>query len=486
MDVYRNNLKIKFYLGTLSILLMIFCAGAVPAISSTGAPDTFAPLAEKASPSVVNISVEKVSEVGSQGGMPFNSPSPYGGDDPFQDFLKRFFGDNMPRKYKERGLGSGFIIDKNGYILTNNHVVEGTDKIEVTLNDDADNKVYKAKIIGRDPKTDIALIKIDADLDVEPLELGNSEKVRVGDWVVAIGSPFGLGHTVTAGIVSAKYRKIGMGAYDDFIQTDASINPGNSGGPLLSTDGKVIGINAAIFSQSGGNVGIGFAIPINMVKDLLPQLKKGKVVRGWLGVMIQEITPELKDSLGLKDEKGALVSDVTKDSPADEAGLERGDVIISMDGKEIEEMSDLPYMVAKTPVGTNVKFKLIRDGKEITKEAKIAEAKEETPSMEGNDHKKEGPQLGMSLMENSTQYERQYNLPDSRGLIVTGIMPGGLAAQAGIQQGDIILEMDKKPIKDMNDFMERMSKYKTGDTILFLIKRQTGSFFVTIKLEEED
>jgi serine protease Do len=274
MDADRNNLRIKIYTETLLILLFILCAGAVPVMGNPGDPGSFASLAEKASPSVVNVSVEKVAEVGSAGGMPFGSPSPYGGDDPFQDFMKRFFGDNMPKKYKERGLGSGFVIDKAGYILTNNHVVEGTDKIEVTFNDD-NKKVYKAKIVGRDPKTDIALIKIDADLDVEPLELGDSEKVRVGDWVVAIGCPFELAHTVTAGIVSAKYRKIGMGAYDDFIQTDASINPGNSGGPLLSTDGKVIGINAAIFSQSGGNVGIGFAIPINMVKDLLPQLKKG-------------------------------------------------------------------------------------------------------------------------------------------------------------------------------------------------------------------
>ena len=480
----KNDFKTKYLIAGSLFFLMILWIGAAPAMSKSDTPGSFADLAATASVSVVNISVEKVTEVGGDGNMPFGSQSPNGSEDPFQDFLKRFFGNNMPRKYKERGLGSGFIIDKSGYILTNNHVVEGADKIDVTLNDDVDNKVYKAKVIGRDPKTDLALIKINPDEAVKPLQLGDSDKIRVGDWVIAIGCPFGLGHTVTAGIISAKYRKIGMNAYDDFLQTDASINPGNSGGPLLSTDGTVIGINSAIFSQSGGNVGIGFAIPINMVKDLLPQLKKGKVVRGWLGIMIQEITPDLESSLGLKSEKGALVSDVTKDSPADKAGIERGDVIIALNGKEIKEMNDLPYMVARTPVGTIVKIKIIRNGKEIIKEAKIAESKEDTTTVKENNGKPETPQLGMSLMENSRQYERQYNLPDFRGLIVTGVTPGGLAAQAGIQTGDIILELDRKPIKSMNDFMNRISKYKTGQTMLLLVEGQSGTFYVTIKLEE--
>jgi len=481
MDSKRNVLKEKIVLSASLIFLMILWIGATPAMSSSDNPGSFAGLVKDASPSVVNVSVEKVTEMAG-GNSPFGSPSPYGQDDPMQDFLKRFFGDRMPKKFKQKGLGSGFIIDKEGYILTNNHVVEGTDKITVTLNNE---KEYDAKIIGRDPKTDIALIKIDADLDVEPLKFGDSEEIEVGDWVVAIGSPFGLGHTVTAGIISAKYRKIGMGAYDDFLQTDASINPGNSGGPLLSTDGKVIGINSAIFSQTGGSVGIGFAIPINMVKDLLPQLKKGKVIRGWLGVMIQEITPELKDSLGLKSEAGALVSDVTEDSPAEKAGIKRGDVIISFDGKDIKEMSDLPYMVAVTPVDSNVKVKVIRDGKEKTLQVKIAEAKESSSAaVQGNNNMNEGPRLGMSLMENSKQYARQYNLPDYRGLVVTEIMPGSPAAMAGIQPGDIILELDKKPIESLKEFKDKISKYKAGDTMLFLIKRQSGSFFLTLKLED--
>ncbi|MBN2419995.1 MAG: trypsin-like peptidase domain-containing protein, partial [Deltaproteobacteria bacterium] len=316
----------KYFFSALVSFTLVFMAGTV---CGKDIPLSFSDLAEKVSPSVVNISVEKVTELGSQD-MPFSSP--FGENDPFRDFFERFFGDRLPRKFNQRGLGSGFIIDKDGYILTNNHVVEGAQKIVVTLS--TDEKEYEAEVIGRDPKTDLALIRVDANLDVEPLSLGNSDDIKVGDWVVAIGSPFGLGHTVTAGIVSAKYRRIGIGAYDDFIQTDASINPGNSGGPLLSIEGKVIGINSAIFSQSGGNVGIGFAIPVNMVKDLLPQLKKGKVVRGWLGVVIQEITPDLKEMLGLEKNAGALVSDVSEDSPAADAGIKRGDVIISFDGKE--------------------------------------------------------------------------------------------------------------------------------------------------------
>ncbi|UCH08968.1 MAG: trypsin-like peptidase domain-containing protein, partial [Deltaproteobacteria bacterium] len=265
------------------------------------APGSFSQLAKNASPSVVNISTVKVVKGGGQ------IPSPFGPDDPFREFFERFFGERAPKDFKQRSLGTGFIIDKEGFILTNNHVVEGTDEITVTL---ADKTEFVAKIIGRDPKTDLALIRIESDQVLPALPLGDSDKLEVGDWVMAIGNPYGLGHTVTAGIVSAKYRQIGAGTYENFIQTDASINPGNSGGPLLDTTGKVIGVNTLIFSQSGGSVGIGFAIPINMAKDLLPQLKEGKVVRGWLGVVIQPVTPELKDKLKLSTEKGALVADV--------------------------------------------------------------------------------------------------------------------------------------------------------------------------------
>jgi serine protease Do len=286
------------------------------------------------------------------------------------EFFKRFFGDQMPREFKQSSLGSGFIIDTGGFILTNNHVVEKADEIQVTL---SDGKRFEAKVVGRDPKTDIALILIKAGTPLTPLPLGDSDQTEVGEWVLAIGSPFGLGNTVTAGIVSAKYRKIGAGPYDNFIQTDASINPGNSGGPLLNSLGEVIGINTAIFSQSGGSIGIGFAIPINMAKELLPQLKKGEVVRGWLGVSIQGVTPDLADKLGLAEAKGALVSEVTEGGPADKAGIVQGDVIISFGGKEIKKMADLPYMVGATPVGQTVKVEIIRKGKNKVLKVKVGE-----------------------------------------------------------------------------------------------------------------
>jgi serine protease Do len=330
-------------------------------------PVSFAVLAQTASPSVVNISVTKVIETG-----PFNRF--WDPQHPFREFFERFFGEQVPRKFKQQSLGSGFIIDAEGFILTNNHVVEQTDEITVTLNDERE---FKATIVGRDPKTDLALIRIDPDGSLTPLPLGDSNDISVGDWVMAIGNPFGLGHTVTAGIVSAKYRRIGLGAYDDFIQTDASINPGNSGGPLLNTKGEAVGISTAIFSRTGANVGIGFATPINMAKDLLPQLKEGKVIRGWLGVTIQKITPELKEKLDLKTEKAALVADVSKGSPADKSGMKRGDVIISFDGKAIEETQDLPYIVALTPVGKEVAVKIIRKGKEMELQVKVGEMKEE-------------------------------------------------------------------------------------------------------------
>jgi serine protease Do len=349
-------------------------------------PGSFAELVKEARPSVVNISTVKVIK----GGGEREPLTPFGPQDPFRDFFDRFFKDQMPKEFKQQSLGTGFIIDKDGFILTNNHVVEKTDEIKVRLSDD---KEYIAKIIGRDPKTDLALIKIEPENSLTPLPMGDSDKLEVGEWVIAIGNPFGLGNTVTAGIVSAKYRQIGMGSYENFIQTDASINPGNSGGPLLNIKGEVIGINTAIFSRTGGSVGIGFAIPVNMAKELLPQLKKGKVVRGWLGVMIQTITPELKDKLDLKDEKGALVADVTSGGPADKAGIKRGDVIVTFDGREIKEMKDLPYIVGSTPVGKEVTVEVIRKGRTENIQVKIGE-------LEGEKEAKvavaEGPKLGLT------------------------------------------------------------------------------------------
>jgi serine protease Do len=443
-------------------------AAATPTV-----PGSFAELAKKASPSVVNISTVKV--VKGRGPM----PTPFGQGDPFRDFFDRFFHDQIPKDFRQQSLGTGFIIDKEGYILTNNHVVEMADEIKVKL---SDGKEYEAKTIGRDPKTDLALIKIQSDESLLPLPLGDSEKLEVGDWVVAIGNPFGLGNTVTAGIVSAKYRQIGAGSYDNFIQTDASINPGNSGGPLLDTSGEVVAINTAIFSQGGGNIGIGFAIPVNMAKELLPQLKGGKVVRGWLGVMIQKITPELKEKLNLKDEKGALVADVTKGGPAEKAGIERGDVIVSFDGKDIKEMRELPFIVASTPVGKTVKVEVIRKGERKNFDVKIRELKEEQAAVSAEEEAT--PKLGMSVEELTPELAKNLNVAEKSGIVVVQVEDDSAAAVAGMKPGDVIMEIDQSPVKNLEDFNRKIERYKKGDTILFLVKRRGATVFLTLKVSE--
>ena len=430
-----------------------------------GTPGSFSRLAKQASPSVVNISAVKRAP-----SMRFRQ------DDPFKEFFEHFFGRQFPRNFRQKSLGTGFIIDKEGHILTNNHVVEGTEEIKVKL---ADEGEFDAEIIGRDPKTDLALIRIKTDRSLTPLPLGDSDRLDVGDWVVAIGNPFALGHTVTAGIVSAKYRRIGPSSYDNFIQTDASINPGNSGGPLLNTQGEVVGINTAIFTRSGGSIGIGFAIPINMASDLLPQLKKGKVIRGWLGVMIQSITADLKEKLGLEDEKGALVGDVVMGGPAEKAGIKRGDVIVSFDGKEIREMKELPRVVGSTPVGKTVKMEVIRQGKKRAFKVKIGELKEGDETGEVSEPK---PSLGMTVEELSPQLARDLGLTRRSGLVVVNVESGSPAAEAGLRRRDIILEVDQVPARDLQNFQKKIETYKKGDTILFLIKRDDTSLFVTLKV----
>jgi serine protease Do len=478
-----NKRKWMLMLWTLACLMAGFGAStwlrpaspqtAQATVQPSGAPGSFAELAKNASPSVVNISTMKVMK---GRGV---TPLPFGQGDPFKDFFERFFRDQIPKDFKQQSLGTGFIIDKDGYIMTNNHVVEMADEIRVKL---SDGKEYEAKVIGRDPKTDLALIKIKADETLRPLPLGDSDRIEVGDWVVAIGNPFGLGNTVTAGIVSAKYRQIGAGSYDNFIQTDASINPGNSGGPLLDTAGEVVAINTAIFSQGGGNIGIGFAIPVNMAKDLLPQLKKGKVVRGWLGVMIQKITLELKDKLNLKDEHGALVADVTKGGPAEKAGIERGDVIVSFDGKEIKEMRDLPFIVASTPVGKTVKVEVIRKGERKTLEVKVGEMKEEKET--GAVSPAETPRLGMKVEELTPEVAKNLGLTEMSGIVVVQVEDDSPAALAGLKPGDVILEIDQSPVKNLEEFNHKIEKYKKGDTILLLAKRRGATIFMTLKVTE--
>jgi serine protease Do len=435
-------------------------------------PTSFPQLIKEASPSVVNIyTVRRV-----KGGQML---SPFGPNSPFNDFFERFFGDQMPREYKQQSLGTGFIIDRDGHILTNNHVVEKSEEIKVRFSDGGE---YAGKIIGRDPKTDLALIKIETDEDLIPLPLGDSDRLEVGEWVLAIGNPFGLGDTVTAGIVSAKSRQIGAGSYDNFIQTDASINPGNSGGPLINTDGKVVGINSAIFSQTGGSIGIGFAIPVNMAKDLLPQLKQGKVIRGWLGVMIQEVTPDLAEKLDLKDDHGALVADVVTDGPAEKAGIERGDVIVSFDGKKIKSSSELPYIVGSTPVGKTVIVEVLRKGKTKSISVKIEKLEEDVSQEKEAD--KAAPSLGLTVKEITTEIARYFGLSETSGLVIVEVERPSPGAEAGLQPGDIILEIEQESIETVQEFNRAISKYQGGDTILFLIKRRGSTLYLTLNVPE--
>jgi serine protease Do len=464
--------------------------GSDQCLAATTIPGSFSELVKKASPAVVHVAVEKTTKITSQFSSPYGQDSPFGENDPFNEFFNRFYGDQMPRDYTQQGLGTGFIIDNQGYILTNNHVVEGADKITVTL---SDKKEYEAKVIGLDSKTDLALIKIDGAKDLIPLTLGDSDKLEVGDWVVAIGNPFGLDNTVTAGIVSAKYRRsLGTASYEDYIQTDAAINQGNSGGPLINTDGEVIGINSNIYSQTGGSVGIGFAIPSNMVKNLLPQLKKGKVVRGYMGVSIQNITSDLKDKLGLKDTKGALVSDIVEGGAADKAGIQPEDVIITFDGKDIKDRDELRLTVSATVVGKNVKVDVLRKGEKKTLDLKVAEL-QETEEAEGtssqfpgrgNRNEDQMDQLGISVGEITADRAKQYNLTDKSGVVITQVQNNSAASKAGLEAGMVIAEIDREKITDVNQFNRKVRSYKAGDTILFKVKSGGSSLFLTLKVEK--
>jgi serine protease Do len=480
LKLHQNNpTRIPLILGRFWVVWVIIAVLSVggssesfSAMNTATPPGSFSPLVKIANPSVVNISTVKIIKEEREGSMPF------GPNDPMKDFFERYFGGQIPKKYKQKSLGTGFIIDKKGFILTNNHVVEQTDEIRVRT---ADDKEFAAKIVGRDLITDLALIRIKSDTLFIPLLLGDSNRLEVGDWVVAIGNPFGLGNTVTAGIVSAKYRQIGAGAYDNFIQTDTPINPGNSGGPLLNTAGEVIGINTAIFSESGGSVGIGFAIPINMVKDLLPQLKKGKVIRGWIGVIIQRVTPELKDKLNLPDEKGALVSDVASRGPAGESGIKRGDVIVSFDGKLIKESRELPYIVASTSVGKTVPVDIIRNREKMRAEVRVGELKIEE---EYQQISKAEPSFGMILQEITPEIAQQYDLAETSGLIIVNVENNSPAAEADLRSGDIILEVDRTPVRSIAAFNSKIRQYKKGNTILFLINRDGSTRFLTLTISE--
>jgi serine protease Do len=443
---------------------------------------SFRQVAEQQNPTVVNISTKKVIK-------PRESMNPHGqpqgngngGEPYFFDFFGRdfrdFFDNFAPKEFTQQSLGSGFIVDKDGFILTNNHVVEDADEIIVKLLND--EKEYPAKVMGRDPKTDLALIKIDGAKNLQAAALGDSESLHVGDWVIAIGNPFGWSHTVTVGVVSALGRSIGQGPYDQYIQTDASINPGNSGGPLFDYTGKVIGVNTAIATRTGGFQGIGFAIPINIVKKLIPQLKEGEVVRGWIGVTIQKIDGDLASKFGLTEAKGALINSVLKGSPADKAGLEQGDIIVEFDGKKIAEFSDLSRIVADTAVGASLKVKVIRSGKEkmLTLTVGKYPKDEDVATMQ-----KTSFDIGLDLQDLTPQIAVRLRLPeDTHGVLIAGVQAGSRAEEAGLQRGDIITSVERQPVDSVTAFYDSMKKLESGKPILLLIQREAQSFFVTIK-----
>lgn len=388
-------------------------------------------------------------------------------------FFERFFG--APRGPERRsGLGSGFIIDGDGTILTNFHVVDGAQKIVVTMDD---GKNYDAKVLGKDEKTDIAVIKIAAGRNLPAVDLGDSDRLQVGEWVMAIGNPFGLDHTVTSGIVSAKGRQIGAGPYDNFIQTDASINPGNSGGPLINLRGEVVGINTAIFSQSGGNIGIGFAIPANSVKDLLPQLRdKGKVVRGYLGTKVQKVTPEIAESLGMKPARGALVAEVLRGGPAELAGVKPGDVILEFDRKEVKDSSDLPIEVARVAPGTRLQLKLWRDGKEVTLPLTVGEMKEAEVSASTH----EGD-LGLTVQPITPRLAENLGLDRAEGLVITAVKSGGAADEAGLRPGDVIVEINREPVKNLADYRRELARNEKAKAVLLLVRRGQSNLFLALK-----
>ncbi len=470
-------------LAAIAVILSLHAPSQAALSDSTAVqmiPASFTDLAKQTSPAVVNISTVKT--IKTQGRVFrhfFGGPGfPDDEKDPFEEFFKHF--NIPPGEFKQNSLGSGFIIDSDGYIITNNHVIADADKIKVKLKD---GKEFDAEIIGKDPTTDIALLKIKPNKDLPTLTLGDSDTLEIGQWVVAIGNPFGLEDTVTAGIVSAKGRVIGAGPYDDFIQTDASINPGNSGGPLINLKGEVVGINTAIIAGGGG--GIGFAIPINMAKDIVAQLKKtGEVSRGWLGVAIQDLDEELKSYY--KVDGGVLITEVFADDPADKAGIKANDIVLSVNGTPVNSSRELSRLIAAVPVGEKVELKINRNGDIITKKIAVAKRDETKVAAMGQgsggqeSEPASGP-LGLKVSNITPEIAKQLQLKNTEGVIVMDVDSDSKAAQAGFSRGDIIKEVNHKPIKNVDEFKKAVDAVKPGDTLEFLVKGANKGFNV-IKL----
>ena len=476
----------NWLLATLLMLSLLMASGLAQAKT---APESFADLAAQLLPSVVNISTTQVIEGRSGMELPKLPPG-----SPFEDFFKDFFDRNQPqgRSRKATSLGSGFIIRDGNYVVTNNHVIQDADEITVILHD---NTRLKAELVGRDPKTDLAVLKVKSkNGKLTAVKFGDSTVARVGDWIMAIGNPFGLGGTVTAGIISARGRDINSGPYDDFIQTDASINRGNSGGPMFNLKGQVIGINTAIFSPSGGSVGIGFAIPSSVAESVISQLiKHGEVKRGWLGVNIQTVTEEIAETLGLKNPAGALVANVIPDGPAEKAKVQKGDVILKFNGKKVDKMRSLPRIVADTEVGKSVSIEIWRNNKMISLEAKVEELDDATEvASRTTSDKQKGKEslvkkLGLKLSSITAGLRDKYSLDkDAKGVIVIKVEADGPAAEKGIRPGDVIVEISQQEASGPSDVVEKVAEAEKAGrkSVLLLLEGQSGLRFVAIRIDK--
>ncbi|MHA1154223.1 MAG: DegQ family serine endoprotease [Alphaproteobacteria bacterium] len=451
------------------------------AVQARGAPDSFADLAERLLPTVVNIATTQTVE------------TPRGEE--FEEFFKEFFerrgGEPPPqRKRRASALGSGFIIDSSGYIVTNHHVIADADEITVRLHDDT---LLEAELVGSDQKTDLALLKVNWDKPLPATSWGVSDETRIGDWVIAIGNPFGLGGTVTAGIVSARQRDINSGPYDDFIQTDAAINRGNSGGPMFNLDGDVIGVNTAIFSPSGGSIGIGFAIPSDIAKNVVAQLREnGEVRRGWLGVRIQTVTEELAEGLRLDDAYGALVASVTEGGPAEAAGIEGGDVILKFNGRTVPDMRKLPRMVAETPIGRAVDVVVWRKGAEKVVKVVLGELDDEqlaaaTPGPSGDEETGEVPDLGLALGALTPEVRERFGLGEgAKGVVITEVDAEGSGAAKGLKPGDVIVEVDQEEVTNPAQVNDRVQKAKDEGyrVVTLLVFRQGDYQWIAVRIDK--
>lgn len=469
------------------VLAVVFMTVVLPVQGGT-LPD-FADLVDDEYRAVVNISTSRSVDP-REGALPPGFSMPEEDESRFGDLLERFFGEGQgpPRPDDSASLGSGLIISRDGYILTNNHVVEDADEIIVRMHD---RRQFVAELVGMDQRSDIALLRVDAD-DLPTVRIGDPGTLRVGEWVLAIGSPFGFDHSVTAGIVSAKGRSLPNDNYVPFIQTDVAINPGNSGGPLFNLDGEVVGVNAQIFSRTGGFMGLSFAIPIDVAIDVADQLRtEGRVVRGWLGVVIQDVTRELAESFDMERARGALVARVLADSPAEEAGVRTGDIIVAYRDREVSRSSALPPMVGRTPVGEVAEVEIIREGEHMSLGVEIGElpARDEQagPGREPDDDEPgEGDRdpLGLSVEPVPDEDRRRLDI-DQGGVRVADVEPGP-AADAGIRSGDVLTMMNSVPIEGVEDFRDRLAELERGETVAVLVQRMDGPQFIAIRLPEEE